>query len=208
MVEWQVFVNRLLMNPEIQALVAFALASLLASAVNAIAPNAPKDAGRVRRWADTLLRVFSIAYGRATPDEARQRQPLRKSKRALSSVAKSGLVLLAMLPLVGCGTLGGGRDVLKEIESGAYDSAAEMVSGYCERMGEAGKFVQRTRIEARREIRQRGTHGPPQPAEGIPGLDDKTAAGPGPLLLVYCAGDPDALPAVVWRERYVRDWRD
>ena len=80
----------------------------------------------------------------------------------------------------------------------------------CEGVGGAGpeatELARRQAIEIAREVRQRGHHGP-APFPPPEGLDERTAAGPGPVLWieVFCEGDrvPDLI-----REGLVRDWRD
>jgi hypothetical protein len=111
--------------------------------------------------------------------------------------------------LAGCAS----DDVLDHIEDRSWDAAAAKVSDFCARQFGDELWWQRTRIEARREIRQRGTHGPAGPAY-VPGLlDDKTAHGKGPVLMIWCAdertGDGAAypVPQAVWKGM-VRTWRD
>lgn len=85
-------------------------------------------------------------------------------------------------------------DFLKNVESGAYDKAAAAVSNYCERTD--SDVINETRIEARREIRQRGTEGPaPIFYEG---LDDQTAGGKGPVVRIWCHGEN--VPVEVWKD--------
>lgn len=103
-------------------------------------------------------------------------------------------------------------DFLDDIEDEAYDAAATKLSDYCA-LNRGDLFWQRTRIEVRREIRQRGDNGPPGPVEVPEGLDQKTAFGPGPVLMIWCGGEttgqsiPYAPPETVWRAM-IRDWRD
>lgn len=112
------------------------------------------------------------------------------------------VVMLTALVLTGCGTT---HEFFKDIEGKAYDNAAAAVSKYCEDADQRPLIIQRTRIEARREIRQRGTNGPFAPETNITGLDEQTALGDGPVVIVYCVGD--TVPAAVW-EDLVRDWQD
>ena len=118
--------------------------------------------------------------------------------------------IIASLLVAGCAAADVGEDahdLIKAIERGAYDTAAEILSGYCEGVHDKGLWVQRTRIEARREIRQsnKGRFGPLPPSTTIPGLDQKTAEGTGPVLRIWCQGEE--VPDVIW-EGLVRDWRD
>ena len=116
--------------------------------------------------------------------------------------------LVALWLLAGCAS-----DLLDDIENQAYDKAAAKLSAYCDRNAAKGLFFQRTRIEVRREIRQRGTDGPPPPDPVPEGLDAQTANGAGPVLMLWCRGEtngqlvPFAVPDEVWRNM-VRDWRD
>lgn len=95
----------------------------------------------------------------------------------------------------------------------AYDNAADKLSAYCELNKDRDLFWQRTRIEVRREIRQRGTNGPTGPNPIPEGLDEKTANGKGPVLMIWCEGEtngqdvPFPVPDAVWRNM-IRDWRD
>lgn len=89
-------------------------------------------------------------------------------------------------------TVGCSADFLKSVESGAYDKAAAAVSTYCQNMDSA--LLEQQRVEARREIRQRGTEGPAPVF--FEGLDDKTAGGKGPVVRIYCHGD--TVPTAVW----------
>lgn len=99
---------------------------------------------------------------------------------------------LALFALGGCN--GGG--FLKDIESRAYDSAALAASEYCERG--TNPILANERLEARREVRQRGTHGPLPPAEGVSGLDAHTAAGDGPVVRIWC--QDERVPQEVWKD--------
>jgi hypothetical protein len=116
--------------------------------------------------------------------------------------------LIVLWFLVGCAS-----DLLDDIEDEAYDKAAKKVSAYCARNAEKDLFWQRTRIEVRREIRQRGTDGPPPPVPIPEGLDEQTANGEGPVLIIWCRGEtngqgvPFPVPDPVWRNM-IRDWRD
>jgi len=99
------------------------------------------------------------------------------------------------------------HDFSKELERGAYDNVAEVLSEYCDNVYDKSLWIQRTRIEARREIRQsdKGYRGPRPPAKSIPGLDEKTSNGNGPVLRIWCQGEE--VPEFIWEEM-VRDWRD
>lgn len=100
-------------------------------------------------------------------------------------MSMKGLVISALfVGLSGCSTT---HDFLKMIESKAYDGAARAVSEYCERANKG--IIKNERVEARREIRQRGFNGPPGPYIPFDDLDNKTAYGPGPVVLIYCADD-------------------
>ena len=68
--------------------------------------------------------------------------------------------IIPLIPLLLAGCAG---DILDDIESQAYDKAAAKLSAYCARNAAKDLKWQRTRIEVRREIRQRGTDGPPPP---------------------------------------------
>lgn len=115
---------------------------------------------------------------------------------------------VALLLLTGCG---GG--LLDDIEDEAYDAAARKLSTFCELNRGSDLFWQRTRIEVRREIRQRGTSGPPGPDPIPPGLDERTANGQGPVLMIWCVEEtngqdvPFPVPDPVWRNM-IRDWVD
>jgi hypothetical protein len=123
-------------------------------------------------------------------------------------VVQFAWTLAGALLLAGCAssTQKPEKDFAKALERGAYDNVSEMVSGYCNTVWDKGLRIQRTRIEARREIRQSSKgHGGPKPPEApIPGLDAKTAEGKGPLLRIWCQGEQ--VPDVIW-EDMVRDWR-
>ena len=116
--------------------------------------------------------------------------------------------LVALLLLAGCAS-----DLLDDIEDQAFNKAAEKLSAYCDRNAAKGLFWQRTRIEVRREIRQRGTDGPPPPDPVPEGLDEQTAKGAGPVLMIWCRGEtsgqgvPFPVPSAVWRNM-IRDWED
>ena len=116
--------------------------------------------------------------------------------------------LVALWLLAGCAS-----DILDDIEDQAFDKVAEKLSAHCDRIGGKSLFVQRTRIEVRREIRQRGTDGPPPPDPIPAGLDKQTANGAGPVLMIWCRGEtngqdvPFPVPTAVWRNM-IRDWED
>ena len=122
--------------------------------------------------------------------------------------------MIRLAPLVVLWLLAGcASDFLKDLEDQAFDEAAEKLSAYCDRVGGKSLFVQRTRIEVRREIRQRGTDGPPPPDPIPSGLDERTANGEGPVLMIWCRGEtngqnePFSVPPEVWRNM-IRDWQD
>ena len=99
---------------------------------------------------------------------------------------------ITMAALQGCSAL---HDMSKGVEGRVYDEVAEATTSYCK--WAAGKaFFDQERLEARREIRQRGSDGPQPPAAPIPGLDAQTAQGQGPVVRVYCSSDP--VPDAVW----------
>ena len=98
-------------------------------------------------------------------------------------------LLVAVVLSTGCR-----GDFLKQVESGAYDQAAKTVSVYCEHMDSS--LAQQERLEARREIRQRGLNGPA--AVSVEGLDDQTAGGHGPVVRIYCHGE--TVPVRVWED--------
>lgn len=106
---------------------------------------------------------------------------------------RSLIVLLLTLPLLtGCFT----HDLVKDVEGKAYDSLANAFSKYCEPQGGGGiisPIVEQEALEARREIRQRGSNGPE--AFTVEGVDDQTALGDGPVVRVYCTDDdvPEAV---------------
>jgi hypothetical protein len=116
--------------------------------------------------------------------------------------------LSALWLLAGCA-----GDILDDIEDRSFDAAADKLSAYCARNASQGLFRQRSRIEVRREIRQRGTDGPPPPDPVPEGLDEQTAQGDGPVLMIWCRGEtngqgvPFAVPDAVWRNM-IRDWED
>jgi hypothetical protein len=91
--------------------------------------------------------------------------------------------------------------------------AAQKLSAYCDRNADQGLSQQRSRIEVRREIRQRGTDRPPPPDPIPAGLDEQTANGAGPVLMIWCRGEtngqgvPFLVPDAVWRNM-IRDWED
>jgi hypothetical protein len=98
--------------------------------------------------------------------------------------------LTRLVPLVALWLLAGcASDFLDDIEDQAFDRAAEQLSAYCARNTDQDLFRQRSRIEVRREIRQRGTNGPPPPDPVPDGLDEQTAQGEGPVLMIWCRGE-------------------
>lgn len=106
-------------------------------------------------------------------------------------------------------------EFVKALERNAYDEVGEVFSRYCARLGNAGPFVDHTRIELSREVRQHGSHGPPPPARPAKGisykngdvqlLDDATRLGRGPIVMIYC--ENDEVPESVWRQ-LDRYWKD
>jgi hypothetical protein len=113
----------------------------------------------------------------------------------------SAVIRFALIPLLHAGCAG---DFLEDIEDQAYDKAAAKLSAYCARNATRDLAWQRSRIEVRREIHQRGTDGPPPP-DPVPGS--------GPVLMIWCQGEtngqavPFLVPDPVWRNM-IRDWRD
>lgn len=95
--------------------------------------------------------------------------------------------------LAGCETTEG---FLKQIESGAYNAAARSVSEYCKRT--SYDIVAVERVQARREIRQRGFSGPKGAVPGVKDLDKKTQHGPGPVVRIWCEGEE--VPDVVFQD--------
>ena len=101
--------------------------------------------------------------------------------------------MMRLAPLVALSLLAGcASDFLEDIEDQAFDSAAAKLSACCERNAGQGLAKQRTRIEVRRKIRQRGTDGPPPPDPVPEGLDEQTAQGEGPVLMIWCRARPMA----------------
>ena len=107
-------------------------------------------------------------------------------------------VLVMATIVAGCSTT---HDFIKDVEGQAYDRLAHVFTKYCEGKtyeGSLGDVAQQEALEARREIRQRGIGGPHGPAAKIPGLDDKTAYGNGPVVRIYCGGE--RVPQEVWAD--------
>jgi hypothetical protein len=136
-----------------------------------------------------------------------------RAQLVLSDQGEDG-VMIRLAPLAALWLLAGcASDFLDDIEDKAFDSAAAKLSAYCARSAASDLFWQRTRIEVRREIRQRGTDGPPPPDPIPAGLDEQTANGAGPVLMIWCEGEtngqavPFAVPDAVWRNM-IRDWQD
>ena len=104
--------------------------------------------------------------------------------------------LLILLPfLAGCSTT---HEFVKDVEGKVYDSLADAFSEYCERQeGDWAVLFNQEALELRREIRQRGTHGPETHGE-LPFLDNQTAYGGGPVMRVYCSDD--VVPDAVWMD--------
>lgn len=131
-------------------------------------------------------------------------------KRWLQRVARAGtLLILVGSAITACQSAQNesDRDLGKALEHGAFDSLASIFSDYCNSVFDKGLWIQRTRIEVRREIRQSpvGRYGPSPPSKAIAGLDPNTANGKGPVVRIWCQGE--AVPDVIW-EQMVRDWRD
>ncbi len=95
---------------------------------------------------------------------------------------RASLMVAFAVALGGCGAKG----FLKQLEGKAYDGAARAVSEYCEALA-GNALADQERLEARREIRQRGTGGPADLSHPI--LDDQTAKGDGPVVRIYCEGE-------------------
>jgi hypothetical protein len=118
------------------------------------------------------------------------------------------VITITALSLAGCT-----GDIFDDIEDQRWDELATKVSDYCTRADRDNLWVQRTRIESRREIRQRGRGGPVGPDVPPEGLDEKTAYGAGPVLMVWCHGETNGqgeaypVPDPVW-DGMVRDWQD
>ena len=128
--------------------------------------------------------------------------------------AAEDLAMIRLASLVPLWLLAGcASDFLDDIEDRAFDRAAEKLSDFCDRNADQGLSRQRSRIEVRREIRQRGTDGPPPPDPVPDGLDEQTAEGDGPVLMIWCRGEtngqgvPFPVPDAVWRNM-IRDWED
>lgn len=104
------------------------------------------------------------------------------------------LAIIAAMALGGCTLL---HDKSKEVEGRVYDSLADAASNYC-KWASGISFLDQERLEARREVRQRGKHGPDGPTYTIVSLDEKTAHGRGPVIRVYC--HEDDVPPTVWAD--------
>ena len=109
-------------------------------------------------------------------------------------------LLLAAVLVAGCSGIG---DSLKDFEGSIYDQMADWGSDYCGDVtpDEPEKYalILEERIEMSREVRQRGDNGP-GPA-GVDYLDEQTANGEGPVVVIYCEGE--TVPKGVWK-RLVR----
>lgn len=110
------------------------------------------------------------------------------------------LIIISILILSGCNEnkIKETHDFFKAIEGKAYNAAAKSVSEYCKKAGELSIILDQERLEARREIRQRGNHGPLGPDFDVNGLDEKTMHGPGPVVRVWCEGE--TVPEVIWKD--------
>ena len=92
---------------------------------------------------------------------------------------------------------------IKDVEDQVYDFVAQAFSNACQGSADS-ELVRRDWVEVAREIRQRGSNGPTGPNPIPDGLDEKTALGLGPVVVVRCAGDTVEQP--VWLELR-RNWR-
>lgn len=99
----------------------------------------------------------------------------------------------------------------KAVEAELYDRAAEVATDICRHVHDRGLWIRRTRIEARREIRQSqlGQFGP-KPPRNLPKdlaeqIGEKTLLGTGPIVRIYC--ENDIVPLVIWQD-LARGWRD
>ena len=109
---------------------------------------------------------------------------------------KPHLVIPLLLGISGCAS----SDFFEDLEEGAYDTAAEKLSQYCKNVTAADSpIITEERIEARREIRQRGDNGP-DPVD-LDFLDEQTSRGKGPAIRIWCAGE--TVPTEIWRD-YVK----
>ncbi len=102
---------------------------------------------------------------------------------------KIAIVTITAILIAGC--TGAGKDFLKALESKAYDTAAKGVSEYCDRIQNleynVRELTDEERVQARREIRQRGSSGPSGPD-----------GNPGPVVVIWCDGD-EPVPTEVWK---------
>lgn len=116
------------------------------------------------------------------------------------------LLLILLVPLLtGCfASTEKVHDFVKDVEGKAYDRVAGAITKYCKgktKDGTFGRIAKQEALELRREIRQRGNAGPQGPTEKPEYLDDKTAYGLGPVVRIWCEGEP--VPENVWWD-YVR----
>ena len=111
-------------------------------------------------------------------------------------IKETAIAVVIVTLLGGCAAFEKAEGFLKQIESKAYDAAALGVSEYCERSD--SDIVLNERNQARRELRQRGTEGPAAPEAAVPGLDEQTAQGSGPVVRIWCQGE--VVPAEVWND--------
>lgn len=106
------------------------------------------------------------------------------------------LLLTPMLALAGCDILAASQkdefsgDIVKAIESAAYDRAVDQADNVCKKM--RSKSYREETIQTLREIRQRGSNGP-DPVSGV----TRTARGHGPVLVLWCEGEQ--VPIDVWQ---------
>ena len=111
---------------------------------------------------------------------------------------------------------------VKALEHEVWDDLAQIYSAYCADVYDKGTWVDRTRIEFAREIRQSryGEFGPTHPGRHVSSIlrpevqedgstdsipDQKTRTARGPVVMVYCLGDD--VPDEVW-QNLERPWRD
>lgn len=135
------------------------------------------------------------------------RRPVACLYLALAFVSVAGLACSTRAPTV--------EEFVKALERNAYDEIAHVFSEFCARTSSGGPFIDHTRIELSREIRQNGSNGPSPPttptgeiandAGSQRLIDPNTGFGHGPVVVVYCAADE--VPPAVWR-RLDRYWKD
>jgi len=99
-----------------------------------------------------------------------------------------------LFPVIVVTTTLAGCAALKPYEQKGYQAIATGASTVCEGYKAGGLFVDQERVEARREIRQRGSNGPIFTEAQIQylmekGVDEKTARATGPIVVLGCAID-------------------